>query len=203
MGKKDPLIDAYIKKSQEFARPILNHIRELVHEGCPEVEETMKWSFPHFNYKGILCSMASFKSHCAFGFWKGSLLKNLPDSAEKTGDTSMGQFGRITSKSDLPSDKILLNLIREAKKLNDEGISRAKPKSQGKNELEVPGYFLDALKKNKKALGTFEKFSYTHKKDYVDWITEAKTETTRNERLNTAVEWMAEGKIRNWKYLRN
>src|SRR5437899_8269050 len=111
MAKTDPRVDAYIEKSAEFARPILTHIRRVVHAACPDVEETMKWSFPHFMYKGMLCSMASFKEHCAFGFWKGSLL------VEKTGgeaETAMGQFGRITKLSDLPSKKVLSDYITDA-----------------------------------------------------------------------------------------
>lgn len=203
MGKKDPRIDAYIDKSQDFAKPILKHLRELIHKGCPEVEETMKWSFPHFDYKGVLCNMASFKSHCTFGFWKGNLINGLPDKNKNAGGAAMGQFGRITSLKDLPPDKKMLNFIQQAKKLNDDGIKnpvRSGPSE--KKELKIPGYFLKALRKNKKALLTFEGFNFSNKKDYVEWITEAKTEETRNKRLSTAVEWMAEGKIRNWKYAR-
>ena len=203
MGKKDPRIDAYINKSQDFAKPILNHLRELIHKGCPEVEETIKWSFPHFDYKGIFCAMASFKSHCTLGFWKGSLLKNLPNKNKNAGGDAMGQFGKITSLKDLPPDKVILGIIREAKRLNDEGIKTpARQKSTKKNELKIPDYFLKTVRKDKKALATFNGFSYTNKKEYVEWVTEAKTEETRKKRLETAVEWMAEGKVRNWKYLR-
>jgi uncharacterized protein YdeI (YjbR/CyaY-like superfamily) len=201
MGTKDPRIDAYIEKSADFAKPILLHIRELVHTACPDVEETMKWSFPHFDYKGMLCSMASFKAHCVFGFWKGELL------AEVMGDNqsreAMGHMGRITALSDLPKDRQIIKYVKEAAKLNDAGIkapNRSKPKSE-KKELVVPDYFTAALKKNKKALATFEGFSYTNKKEYVEWVTEAKTEATRDKRMAQAVEWMAEGKVRNWKYL--
>ncbi len=154
MGKKDKRIDAYIAKSADFAKPILNHLRELVHKACPDVEETMKWSFPHFDYKGaMMCSMAAFKAHCAFGFWKAKLMQDYDKKMKKAGETAMGHFGRITKLSDLPSDSTLLNYIKEAARLNDEGVRLpAKPKAKKKKELNIPSYFLNALKKNKKAL---------------------------------------------------
>ena len=201
MGKKDPRVDVYINKAREFAKPVLEHIRDFVHETCPDVEEKIKWSFPHFDYKNqMMCSMASFKEHCTFGFWKASLLKDLKG---KSGQTAMGQFGRITKVSDLPSKKVLKSLIKDAMKLNDSEIKiSAKSKSSKKKELIVPGYFMKAIKKNKKALKTFENFSYSQKKEYVEWVTEAKTEPTRKKRIATAIEWMSEGKIHNWKYLK-
>jgi uncharacterized protein YdeI (YjbR/CyaY-like superfamily) len=201
MAKKDPRIDDYIAKSAEFAQPILRHIRKLVHAACPEVEETMKWSFPHFDYKGMMCSMAAFKNHCAFGFWKSELIFGKEQRIAATEEGGMGQFGRITAISDLPKDAVLIGFIKEAVKLNDAGIKLpAKPKSKEKRELVVPDFFLAALKKNKEAQITFESFSYSHKKEYLEWITEAKGEDTRNKRLETALEWMSDGKPRNWKY---
>ena len=199
MGTRDARVDAYIAKSADFARPILAHLREVVHAACPDAEETMKWSFPHFQYKGLLCSMAAFKEHCAFGFWKGSLIVGKGDGeAEK----AMGQFGRIARLSDLPSRKVLTGYVKEAMKLNDEGVkvpSRSKPKTPG--EVVVPDDLAAALKKNRKAGAAFDGFSPSHKREYIQWITEAKTEATRTRRLETAVEWMAEGKPRNWKYM--
>lgn len=203
MGKRDKRIDAYIAKSAPFAQPILRHVRELVHEGCPDVEEGIKWGFPHFNYNGILCSMASFKHHCAFGFWKATLLSDRRDLLARMGKTAMGNFGQLKSLDDLPSDKILIAYVREAAKLNEEGVKvpgRSKPAE--KKPLKVPLYFKQALVKNKRALKTFDGFNYSNKKDYVEWVTESKTEETRNKRLETSIEWMAEGKTRNWKYLR-
>jgi len=203
MGKKDPRVDAYIAKSADFARPILKHLREMVHAGCPDVEETLKWSFPHFMHKGILCSMASFKSHCAFGFWKGKLLAEKHKALADTREFAMGEFGRITTISDLPGKKTLLRYVKEAVVLNDQGVkhpTRAKPK--GDRSMEAPDYFLRALRKSKRALATFEGFTYTNKKEYVEWVTEAKAEETRKRRLETAVAWMTEGKARNWKYVR-
>jgi uncharacterized protein YdeI (YjbR/CyaY-like superfamily) len=202
MGKKHPGVDAYIEKSADFAKPILGHLRKVVHAGCPDVEEALKWSFPHFMYKGILCSMASFKAHCAFGFWKGKLMEEKLEGVAKGKGPAMGDFGRITSLSDLPGEKELIRHVREAVALNDKGIrpSRAKPKRA--QALVIPDYFLGALKKNRKALIIFEGFSPSNKKEYVEWVTDAKGEETRHRRLETAVAWMAEGKVRNWKYLR-
>lgn len=203
MGKRDPRIDAYIDKAADFAKPILSHLRELVHTGCPEVEETMKWSFPHFDHKGILCSMAAFKQHCAFGFWKGSLLAEKHPELAVAEDPAMGQLGRITSLSDLPDDETLLLYIREAAALNEQGVKApARSKPQKDRELEVPDDLMDALRKNPQALATFQGFSYSNKKEYVEWLTEAKSEETRKRRLDQAVEWMGEGKVRNWKYVR-
>lgn len=203
MGKKDPRVDAYIAKSQEFAKPILEHFRELVHKACPDVEETIKWSFASFDYKGPLCSMASFKQHCAIGFWKAALMKDTKLIANAKSETAMGHLGRITSIKDLPKDKVLIVYLKEAAKLNANGVKLpAKPKSKEKKEIVVPDYFTKIIKRNKKSLETFGNFSYSNKKEYVEWITEAKTEETRNKRIAAAIEWLAEGKVRNWKYVK-
>jgi len=203
MGIKIKEVDTYIAKSAEFANPILNKIRILVHGACPDVEEKIKWSFPHFDYKGeMMCSMASFTHHCAFNFWKSSLMKD-PAKILQRGDekTAMGSFGQIKSLKDLPADKIFISYIKEAAKLNKDGVKLpSKPKSTQKKELIVPDFFLKAVRKNKTAYKTFEAFSYSHKKEYVEWVTEAKTEETRHNRLATTVEWLSEGKSRNWKY---
>ena len=201
MGKQDPRIDAYIAKSEEFAKPILEHFRTLVHKACPDVEETIKWGFAFFDYKGPFCSMAAFKQHCAIGFWKASLMKDPKLISNAKSEGAMGHLGRIASLKDLPSDKVLLAYLKEAAKLNADGIKLpAKQKPNKKKELVVPDYFVKILKKNKKAKETFNGFSYSQKKEYVEWITEAKTEETRNKRIATTIEWLAEGKIRNWKY---
>ncbi len=200
MAKIDPRVDACIAQAPEFAKPILTHIRKLVHQGCPEVEETIKWRFPTFMYKGMFCGMGAFKGHCTFGFWKHELLFGTDGGEAKDG--GMGQFGRFTSLSDLPKDSVLIGYIKRAARLNDEGVkapSRSKPKER--KPLVVPSFFRSALKKNKKALATFENFSYSHKKEYVEWLTEAKTEETRTRRLAMALEWLAQGKARNWKYM--
>jgi len=197
MPATDPRVDAYIDNAQDFAKPILNHLRKLVHEACPDVQETMKWSFPHFDYKGMMCSMASFKEHCAFNFWKQVLLEQSAFPAEKT---AMGSFGRITSLKDLPSDKTLKKLIVDAARLNDQGVKVNKTVSKEKRELVVPDILMSALATNALAAETFNNFPYSKKKEYVDWITEAKTDATRDKRLGSTIEWLAEGKARNWKY---
>jgi uncharacterized protein YdeI (YjbR/CyaY-like superfamily) len=199
MGKRDKRVDNYILKSADFAIPILNHIRELVHGACPEVEETMKWSFPHFDYKGVMCSMASFKQHCAFGFWKASLMKDktLLDNARS--ETAMGHLGKITSLKDLPSDKKMIAYVKEAMKLNEAGVKVDKVK-MAKKDIPVPDYFAKALVKNKKAKKVFDEFSPSHRREYLEWITEAKTEVTREKRMATTLGWLEEGKSRNWKY---
>ncbi len=203
MGNRDKRIDAYIVKAQPFAWPILEHLRALVHKACPNVEESIKWSFPHFNYKGeMMCSMASFKQHCAFGFWKAALMKDKTLLANAKGETAMGHLGRITSLKDLPSDATIIRYLKEAMKLNDAGIKMEKKKRISMNELVIPDYFIKELKKNKASQKTFESFSPSNRKEYVLWITEAKTEATRKSRMATAIEWMAEGKPRNWKYMK-
>jgi len=201
MGSRDKRIDAYIAKSADFAQPILRDLREIIHDGCPDVEETIKWSFPHFMYKGMLCSMASFKEHCAFGFWKGNLV--VPGEENKSAD-AMGQFGRITSRKDLPAKRVLLEYVKKAMQLHDQGIKLpAKPKPRiNKKDLKVPDYFVAALKRDKKAHAVFEGFSYSKKKEYVEWVTEAKTDETRKRRIEASLEWLAQGKSRNWKYER-
>ncbi|MGH2567729.1 MAG: YdeI/OmpD-associated family protein [Bacteroidota bacterium] len=205
MGKKNPGVDAYIAKAQPFAKPILRQLRRLVHRACPEVKETIKWGMPSFEYKGPFCGMASFKQHAVFGFWKHKLIKDpkgyLQERSAQGGE-AMGNLGRISSIRDLPPDSVILGLLKQAKKLNDEGVKIARPQPKKKKPLNIPTYVIAALKKNTKALATFEGFSYSNKKDYVEWITEAKTEETRNNRLATAVEWMAQGKVRNWKYIK-
>ena len=201
MGKKDKRVDAYIEKAQPFAKPILNHLRELIHKGCPDVEETIKWSFASFDYKGSFCSMAAFKEHCAFGFWKAALMKD----AEKMKDNqqnAMGHAGKIKSLEDLPSDKIIIGWIKEAAKLNDDGVKLPPRKKTEQKDLVIPDYFTKALAKNKKAMLAFDNFSPSRKKEYVQWIAEAKTEETRNRRMEIALEWIGEGKGRNWKYER-
>jgi uncharacterized protein YdeI (YjbR/CyaY-like superfamily) len=197
MPKKDPRIDAYIEKSASFAKPILTHVRKLVHAACPEVEETVKWGMPHFDYKGGMLGMAAFKQHCAVSFWKSKLIF---DNAELNRD-GMGHLGRITSIADLPNDKTLTRYLKKAVELNEAGIKNPRPaRSTKRGELVVPEVLLAALRKNKKALTTFENFTYSHKKEYVEWITEAKREETREHRLETTMKLLTQGKTRHSKY---
>lgn len=196
---EDPRVDAYIAKSAAFAKPILKALRAAVHAGCPDVAETIKWGHPSFTYEGMLCGMAAFKAHCTFGFWKHELL--LARGLKPADEKAMGQFGRLASVADLPSEKALARLVEAAAKLNADGVKRpSRPKPAKDRKIDVPRDFMAALKKSAKARATFDGFTYSKKKDYVEWITEAKTDETRNRRLATAIEWMAEGKSRNWKY---
>lgn len=199
MPKIDPRVDAYIKKSPPFAQPILAHLRTMVHAAVPDVQETMKWSSPHFDYKGIFCGMSAFKQHVGFGFWKAGLMKEvLPGS----GLSSAGQFGRITSLDDLPNDRELAKIIKFARKLNDDEV-KAPPMRKGpRPALKPPADLLAALSKNKKAKSTFDNFPPGQQREYVAWVVEAKQAETRARRIATAVEWMAEGKVRNWKYVK-
>jgi uncharacterized protein YdeI (YjbR/CyaY-like superfamily) len=197
----DPRIDAYIEKKADFARPVLKHLRQLIHKACPDVEETIKWGMPYFDYRGTaLCGMAAFKEHCTFLFWKSKLLKDPEKILQVEERGAMGNFDRITSLKDLPSDKILIAYITEAARLNDEEVKLPPRKKAAVTELKMPVDLAAALKKNKKAQAIFEKFPPGKRKDYIEWVTAAKTEATKNKRIETAVEWIAEGKGRNWKY---
>jgi uncharacterized protein YdeI (YjbR/CyaY-like superfamily) len=197
--KRDPRIDAYIEKSADFAKPILKHLRAVVHSACPQVEETMKWSMPHFDYKGaMMCSMAAFKQHCSFGFWRGALIVKDNDNKDTE---AMGQFGRIASLKDLPAKRTIAAYIKIAMKLNDSGVkSPMREKRQPRKALPMPKDFAAAIKRDKRSQATFDAFSPSNKRDYIEWITDAKTDETRERRIETAVEWLAEGKARHWKY---
>ncbi|WP_036165671.1 YdeI/OmpD-associated family protein [Noviluteimonas dokdonensis] len=193
---RDPRIDAYIDKQADFARPILEHVRALVHEACPDVEETMKWSMPTFMYGGaILCGMAAFKQHASFGYWKHALV--VGEGEQRDG---MGSYGKLASTKDLPAKKTLLAHIRKAMQLNLEKTAPVRKNAAPKPPPDVPADLSAALKKNAKARKTYEAFPPSAQRDYVEWIVEAKRAETRANRLAQAVEWMAEGKRRNWKY---
>lgn len=205
MPATDKRVDAYIAASADFAKPILEHLRSVVHQACPDVEETIKWGFPHFMYRGMLCSMASFKAHCAFGFWKGALI--LDDPGMSAG--AMGSFGRIASLKDLPPKQALAGYVKKAMALNEQGVATPRTRKPALAKKAAPAAtatppddLVAALRKNAAARKTFEGFSPSARKEYVQWITEAKGEATRQRRLETAIEWMAEGKPRNWKYLK-
>jgi uncharacterized protein YdeI (YjbR/CyaY-like superfamily) len=202
----NPKVDAYCGKAQPFALPILAHLRELVHKACPEVDETIKWSRPFFQYRGaILCNMSAFKEHCSFGFWGEEIGAVLREAAVLK-EGSMGSLGRITSVADLPTDKQMLGWIRQAAAFVDSGqytspiAARHKVVKPARRSLETPAEFTKALRRNKKAGAVFAAFSPSCKREYVEWIVEAKRPETRDKRIATAVEWIAEGKQRNWKY---
>jgi len=194
MAKKDPRIDAYIAKSAAFAQPILRHLRQLVHQACPEVVETLKWGHPAFDYEGILCGMAAFKEHVTFGFWKHALV--LGQAGERT---AMGSFGCITQVSDLPAKSVLTRYVKKAMALNEDGITVERVVKK-RAPIAMPAGFAKALAKNRKAKAAYEEFSPSCQREYLEWIVEAKREATREQRIATAIEWIAAGKRRNWKY---
>lgn len=199
---RDPRIDAYIERAAPFAQPILIRIRELVHEACPQVEETIKWSMPTFVHAGgILCGMAAFKQHASFGFWKHAMVVGEGERADEKPRDGMGSYGKLTALDDLPTKKILLAHIRKAMKLNEDGVKvPAARKAAPRPAPETPADLLAAFKQDKAAQATFGAFPPSCKREYIEWIVEAKREDTRAKRLAQAVEWLAEGKRRNWKY---
>jgi uncharacterized protein YdeI (YjbR/CyaY-like superfamily) len=193
----DPRVDTYISQAPEFARPILEHLREIVHAACPQVEETIKWSRPHFSYKGsLICGMSAFKRHCSFHFWHQ---KQIVDTTASEGS---GQFGQLVSVKDLPSKKALTAYVRKAMAVNEDGNKQPRPKTASKPAPTLPTDFAALLKKHATARKHYEAFSPSAQREYVDWIIEAKTDATRQKRMATAVEWLAEGKHRNWKYMK-
>ncbi|MGY3040606.1 uncharacterized protein YdeI (YjbR/CyaY-like superfamily) [Rhodanobacter sp. TND4EL1] len=197
MTSHDPRIDAYIAKSGEFARPILEQLRERVHAACPEVEEGIKWSMPFFSYKAApMCMMASFRQHCSFGFW---LSKEVTGGSDEDG---MGQFGKLATLKDLPPPKQFAAFIKKAMALNEAGVKKARPKAAAKSAPILPDDVaaLLAQKKHAVARTTWKSFGPGAQREYVDWIGEAKTDATRQKRIATTLEWLAEGKRRNWKY---
>ncbi len=201
MAKTETRVDAYIEKASPFAKPILLRLRKLIFQACPDAEETIKWSFPNYEvYGSMLCNMAAFKEHCSFGFWKASLLKDEAGILHLADKNAMGHLDKLGSVKDLPADKILIAYLKEAALLNKNKVKVIRPKSAPKKELAIPKSLAAALKKNKKAMAGFEAFTPSPRREYIEWIMEAKTEETMNRRVETTVEWSAEGKSRNWKY---
>ena len=197
MAKRDPRIDAYIAKSAAFARPILEHLRHRIHAACPDVEESIKWGMPFFSYKAApMCMMAAFKQHCSFGFW---LSKEVIAGSNEDG---MGQFGKLASLKDLPSDKQLASWLKKAMALNEAGVKKARPKAAAKPAPTLPDDLsaLFAKRQHAAARKAWESFPPGAQREYLEWIGEAKTDATRQKRLATTLEWLAEGKRRHWKY---
>ena len=200
MEQYDSRVDAYIAKSTPFAKPVLEYIRQVVHDASPLITETIKWGCPFFDYKGPVSQMAAFKEHCAFGFWKASRL-NDPHKKLKIGDQTAGSFSRLVSIDDLPSKEILTDFVLQAIALNESCVKVAEKKTAAeKTELVIPEYFIAFLSASPKAKEVFDNFSYSHKKEYAAWIADAKSDATRQKRMETALEWISEGKSRNWKY---
>ena len=205
MGKRIPEVDAYIKRASPFAQPILEKIREAFHAASPDIVETMKWSAPFFDYKGVLGQMAAFKNHVSWGFWKAQLMNDphgVLSAMGEAGKTTMGG-SKVSDVKDLPPRKVMVELVKEAMRLNAEGVKIGRaPSTRSAEPVEVPADLAAALKKDEKARATFEGFPPGQKREYVQWLTDAKQDATRQKRLATAIEWMAEGKPRNWKYMK-
>ncbi len=195
MGTRDARVDAYIARAAPFAQPILAHVRELVHSACPGATETIKWGFPHFEHKGVLCSMASFKAHCGFGFWHAEMRAAV---GKTSNETAMGEFGRISALSDLPKDAALKALIRKAAAINESGVKPARVTKPA--PLKVPDDLAAALKRDRVAKVNFDAMSPSHQREYIEWLFDAKRDETRSKRLATAIEWIGQGKSKEWKY---
>lgn len=194
-------VDAYIAKSEGFAKPILEHLRQIIHETCPDVEEDVKWGTPHYNYKGdYLCMMGGFKNHCSFSLYKAEFMKDKEITESVKAGKKFGYMDKLKSVSDLPPDKILVSLIKEAMVLNEQGIKKAKPVSSQPKILETPGYLMELINANEKVKAVWESQSNAFRKDYLVWITDAKTDATRKKRIEQSFEWIAEGKRRFWQY---
>jgi uncharacterized protein YdeI (YjbR/CyaY-like superfamily) len=196
---KNPAVDAYIAKSAEFARPILARLRALMHKACPQIEETIKWGVPHFEYQGVVANMAAFRQLASFGFWKQKLMTDPAGYFPSEDDSSMG--GRkIRAMAELPSDAVLLRYIKAAVALNEAGVKLPNAGRKKKPPVKLPADLAAALRKNASARATYGAFPPSKQREYVEWLTEAKQEATRQKRLATAIEWMAAGKSRHWKY---
>lgn len=196
---KNPAVDAYIAKSAGFARPILARLRALMHKTCPPIGETIKWGVPHFEYKGVVANMAAFRQHASFGFWKQRLMDDPAGFFPAADDSSMG--GRkIRAMSDLPADAVLIRYIEAAIALNEQGVTLPNAGRKKKPPVKPPADLLAALKKHARARATFDALTPSKQREYVEWLTEARREATRSTRLATAIEWLAAGKSRYWKY---
>lgn len=192
---KNPAVDAYIAKSADFAQPILTRLRALMHKACPQIEETIKWGVPHFQYQGIVANMAAFRQHASFGFWKRKLMDDPAGFFPAAGDSSMG--GRkIRAMSDLPADAVLIRYIKAAIALNEQGVKLPNAGRKKQPPVHPPADLLAALKKNAKARAIFAALTPSKQREYVEWLTEAKRQATRSARLATAIERLAAGKSR-------
>jgi uncharacterized protein YdeI (YjbR/CyaY-like superfamily) len=204
MPRFNPQFDEYQAAASEFARPIMAHLRKLVHAQCPEVVEQIKWGIPHFDYKGeMLCIFAGYKNHCAFTFWKESLMSDARLKANPDAKAAKRFMGKLTALSDLPPDGELIAFIQEAMALNDQGVKiaprrDARPASAA--DIAIPDAFAEQLSRHAQTNEVFQSKSPSFRKEYIVWIADAKTDQTRQKRIDEALEWIAEGKGRFWKY---
>lgn len=194
-------IDSYLENAEPFAKPVLVHVRALLHSVCPEITEEIKWGIPHFDYHGeMMCIFAAYKNHCSFSFWKETLMSDARFKANPDLPAIKRFMGKLTKVTDLPTDAELTDWIREAMALNEQGIKLPVRKSEEPKVIGIPEAFLTALSANPDVKAIFEGKSPSFRKDYNVWIGDAKTDATRNKRIEEAVAWIAEGKSRFWKY---
>lgn len=201
MAKLNPKVTEYIAKSADFAKPILNHLRELIHSTCPDADEDIKWGTPHYAYKGDhLCMMAGFKNHCSFSLYKAEMMKDKAIQDSIKAGKKFGYMDKVKSIDELPAKKVLLAYIKEAMVINESGVKKARPKTDKPKLVELPDYFAKALKANVKANKVFNEKSNSFRKEYIVWITDAKTDETRQKRMEQSLEWIADEKGRFWQY---
>jgi len=202
LPSSEPEVDAYAEGVEAFAKPILAHLRGLIRATCPEVVETLKWGIPHFDYRGeMMCIFAAYRSHCAFSFWKSALMSDPRLKASIDLPASKRFMGKLRSLADLPVDAELTAWIREAMLLNEQGAKVAPRKTSAAPKIVVaPPAFVERLAASPSVKAMFESKSASFQKEYNVWIAEAKTEATRDKRINEALAWIAEGKGRFWKY---
>ncbi|HTJ52512.1 MAG TPA: YdeI/OmpD-associated family protein [Cyclobacteriaceae bacterium] len=201
MSTLNKKVDTYIDNSADFAKELLEYLRNIIHKTCPDVEEDIKWGTPHYSYKGDhLCMMAGFKNHCSFSLYKAELMKDKAIQDSVKAGKKFGYMDKLKSVSELPKKNILISLIKEAMTLNEQGIKKEVSKSAKSKVLEVPDYFEKELKANTKAKEVFYSKSDSFRKEYIVWISDAKTDETRHKRMDEALEWIADGKGRFWKF---
>ncbi len=201
MAQLNSKVDEYIAKSEGFAKPILEYLRQIIHETCPDAAEDIKWGTPHYSYKGDhLCMIAGFKNHCSFSIYKAEFLKDKEITESVKAGKKFGYMDKLKSVSELPSKDVLISLLKEAMTINENGIKKEKPVSDKPKVIETPDYLVEALKANKKAAAVWESKSDAYRKDYLVWIIDAKTNATRQKRIEQSLEWIAEGKGRFWQY---
>jgi hypothetical protein len=197
MVTRDKRVDAYIENAAEFAQPILTELRARVHAACPDVVESIKWRMPSFEYQGILCGMAAFKKHAVFGFWKHNLV--LGDDSKA--NMAMGSFGKLVDPDQLPKKAEFARLLKKAMKLNEDGVKAVRNKTAKKKPITMHPSLSKALAGNPKARAHFEEFAPSKQREYMEWISDAKADETRERRLKDAIQWISQGKPRNWKYM--
>ena len=201
MAQDNKKVDEYIAKSQDFAKPILEHLRQIIHDTCPNVEEDIKWGTPHYGYKGDhLLMLGAFKNHCSFSFYKAEFMTDKEIAESVKAGKKFGYMDKVKTLSDLPTKKVLVSYIKEAMTINEKGIKKEMPKSDKPKVVATPDFLIVALNANKKAKAVWDEKSDAFRKDYLVWIIDAKTEATREKRIEQSLEWIADGKGRFWQY---